>query len=196
MKKKYILLFVLAITCLLLTGCGKKLKNDKVLFEYLKTEYPYDEFEIIEYNKICPADYCLPTEFEKHYVVKSKTTGISFEVEDLCTEKIPYWCTYSIYDNYYEKALEPLNDMKNTKMYINYDYYTQLTFKLEKYKTKKEMVEDIWNIIKELNNYPYKYDNLRNHYRIIIENKDVYNTFTIDTFKSKKTVQKIVDKID
>ena len=201
MKKNLVLILVVCL--FFITGCsGNKLSSDKALKRYLKKNYPNEEFKIVSSKKIKIAGDgadCKSPGKGSSYIVKSKKTKVEFKLEDKYYFN-SFVCKYAVTDEYLKTAeTKFLADNSDSKVesYYSCDDCIGLSFLREKYESKEEMLEDVWNIITKLKkNYPFKYQRVRNKTYISLDNmSNVTTPYYLDDLKTKNSVAKIINNL-
>ena len=131
--KKFSILIILFFMLFSLTGCGAKnpIDSDDGIKNYLKENFPNEEFTIEDKEKI---------DIEKlgtgySYTIKSNTTGIEFNVKNHREENYFGSSYYAISCNYFEKAFE-----KYYSEYENENLKNKIKFR---YNSDNEIVLDL-----------------------------------------------------
>ena len=170
MKKIYVLF--LLVTIFFVTACGKSSQKNDVL-KYLTDNYPGETFEIInnEYLENVQGS-CNQGENSKYkkdgyrYIVKSNTTNIIFQVEDIYELISGGMCSYDLQDNYLQNALEEyIKEYNDLRISLGTQDYSS--------SAKGKVDYSDFNSIDEISNVLFGFKNYYENKKPFIDSADV-----------------------
>lgn len=170
MRKKIFLILLFFI--IFITACGKSSEKNDVL-GYLKSNYSDEEFEIVSSEYIeNVGGSCNRDENSKYkkdgykYIVKSNTTNIIFQVEDIYESRSGGFCSYDLKDNYLQNALEKyINEYNDLRISLGKQDYSS--------SAKGKVDYSDFNSIDEISNVLFGFKNYYENKKPFIDSADV-----------------------
>lgn len=200
MKKIVLSIIFCLITLLAITGCSDnkpQLVDEKSVFDYLVKHYPEETFEIIDKQEIEITDGgCNETKKGNSWTIKSKNTSLEFTLKD-SYEFNSFTCVYNTVDDYLEIARDAFlqkNNDSRIKSYYSGINTIGFAFNREDFRNANEMIDFVYNIVKELNQtYPFKYSKLV--YLSIDSKNNVNKPYELSEVSSIEKISEIINKL-